>query len=163
MFLLLKILLLPIWLPIKIISELIEHSGRSHRRYASRSSTGRNNNVGGCLAALLVIVVIATIGAIAASCGGSAPPAAHKPSPRATPPASASAAPTPTATATHSATPTTHAAAPPPTSCHPLTDSGHCYEPGEFCRHSDEGTTGLAGDGEKIKCEDNNGWRWEPI
>jgi hypothetical protein len=22
---------------------------------------------------------------------------------------------------------------------------------------------GVAGDGEKIVCEDNNGWRWEPV
>lgn len=56
-------------------------------------------------------------------------------------------------------------AAPPPatgTSCHPLSDEGTCYEPGEFCRDSDHGVTGLAGDGEQITCEDNDGWRWEP-
>jgi hypothetical protein len=47
--------------------------------------------------------------------------------------------------------------------CHPLTDSGNCYEPGEFCRNSDHGMTGVAGDGEAIECEDNNGWRWEPV
>jgi hypothetical protein len=23
--------------------------------------------------------------------------------------------------------------------------------------------SGVAGDGEKIMCEDNNGWRWEPV
>jgi hypothetical protein len=27
---------------------------------------------------------------------------------------------------------------------------------------ADHGTTGIAGDGERIICEDNNGWRWEP-
>jgi hypothetical protein len=59
-------------------------------------------------------------------------------------------------------------APPPPTSstvgasCHPLTNSGNCYEPGEFCRKSDHGVTGVAGDGERITCENNNGWRWEP-
>ena len=47
-------------------------------------------------------------------------------------------------------------------SCHPLSNEGTCYEPGEFCRDSDHGTSGVAGDGEKIICEDNNGWRWEP-
>jgi hypothetical protein len=47
-------------------------------------------------------------------------------------------------------------------SCTPLTDSGGCYEPGEYCRDDDQGTTGVAGDGETITCEDNNGWRWEP-
>jgi hypothetical protein len=50
----------------------------------------------------------------------------------------------------------------PPASCYPLTNGGNCYEPGEFCRDSDHGVTGIAGDGEKIICEDNNGWRWEP-
>ena len=50
----------------------------------------------------------------------------------------------------------------PPSGCYPKTDSGNCYEPGEFCRTSDHGVSGLAGDGEVIICEDNNGWRWEP-
>jgi hypothetical protein len=63
--------------------------------------------------------------------------------------------------------PTTTPPPPPPTtaapvSCHPLTDGGNCYEPGEFCRASDHGATGLAGDGKTITCEDNGGWRWEP-
>lgn len=52
--------------------------------------------------------------------------------------------------------------APSTTSCYPTTDEGGCYEPGEYCRTSDEGTTGVAGDGKSITCEDNNGWRWEP-
>lgn len=47
-------------------------------------------------------------------------------------------------------------------SCYPLSDEGTCYEPGEYCRDSDEGTTGVAGDGESIVCEDNDGLRWEP-
>ncbi|HTA03651.1 MAG TPA: hypothetical protein VK802_24945, partial [Streptosporangiaceae bacterium] len=49
-----------------------------------------------------------------------------------------------------------------PASCHPLTSAGNCYEPGEYCRDDDHGVTGLAGDGETITCEDNDGWRWEP-
>ena len=51
---------------------------------------------------------------------------------------------------------------PTPASCYPLTNGGNCYEPGEYCRNSDHGATGLAGDGEPIICADNNGWRWEP-
>jgi hypothetical protein len=51
---------------------------------------------------------------------------------------------------------------PPPPGCYPLTNSGNCYEPGEYCRADDHGTSGVAGDGESIICEDNNGWRWEP-
>jgi hypothetical protein len=65
---------------------------------------------------------------------------------------------------------TTPAAAPPPpppasaapVSCQPLTNGGNCYEPGEFCRNADHGASGVAGNGEAITCEDNDGWRWEP-
>jgi hypothetical protein len=49
-----------------------------------------------------------------------------------------------------------------PTGCYPLSDENTCYEPGEYCRDDDHGMTGVAGDGEKIVCEDNDGWRWEP-
>jgi hypothetical protein len=41
--------------------------------------------------------------------------------------------------------------------CYPTTNSGNCYEPGGYRRTSDRGTY------EKIICEDNNGWRWEPV
>ena len=61
------------------------------------------------------------------------------------------------------------APAPPPTQasatpagCYPVSDEGTCYEPGEYCRDDDHGTSGVAGDGEAITCEDNDGWRWEP-
>jgi hypothetical protein len=47
-------------------------------------------------------------------------------------------------------------------SCYPLSDEGTCYEPGEYCRDDDHGVSGVAGDGENIVCEDNDGWRWEP-
>jgi hypothetical protein len=67
--------------------------------------------------------------------------------------------PTPTPTPAPTPTPTP---APTPTACYPITDSGHCYEPGEYCRAADHETSGVAGDGESITCEDNNGWRWEP-
>jgi hypothetical protein len=65
--------------------------------------------------------------------------------------------PTPTPTPTPSPTPT-----PTPFGCYPTTNSGNCYEPGEYCRTDDHGMTGVAGDGEAITCEYNNGWRWEP-
>jgi cytoskeletal protein RodZ len=69
--------------------------------------------------------------------------------------------------------PATRAAVPPPppattasppakAGCHPLSNSGTCYEPGEYCRTSDHGASGVAGDGKSIICEDNDGWRWEP-
>ncbi len=73
--------------------------------------------------------------------------------------------PPPPSTAT---VPPTTVPPPPPTtavpavSCHPLTDGGNCYEPGEYCRDSDHGASGVAGDGEAITCADNDGWRWEP-
>ena len=50
----------------------------------------------------------------------------------------------------------------PPSGCYPKTDSGNCYEPGEFCRATDHGVHGVAGNGEPIVCLDNDGWRWEP-
>jgi hypothetical protein len=53
-------------------------------------------------------------------------------------------------------------ASPAPAGCHPISDEGTCYEPGEYCRDADHGTSGVAGDGKAITCEDNDGWRWEP-
>lgn len=61
-------------------------------------------------------------------------------------------------TATSPAAPT-----PTPAGCYPTAASGNCYEPGEFCPHADAGVTGVAGNGERIVCEDNNGLRWEPV
>jgi hypothetical protein len=176
-FLLLKLLFLPIWLPLKLIGELIEHSGRSHR---SHRTTGvqRRSNAGGCLAVAAVVVVLAGIGAIADACGSSAPPAGQTPPAAFTPAASVSLTPSPSTASHHArhlprrhrhhhhhaaAVPVATQSAAPTPSCYPLSNEGTCYEPGEFCRLSDAGTTGVAGDGERIKCEDNNGWRWEPI
>jgi len=73
--------------------------------------------------------------------------------PQAATPASTSAPPSPSAPPSSAA----------PTGCFPLSDEGTCYEPGEYCRDSDHGVTGVAGDGENITCEDNDGWRWEPV
>lgn len=87
------------------------------------------------------------------------------------PPAPSAAAPKPAppapARTTHAAAPAPPAStAPPaskaPASCYPLTNGGNCYEPGEYCRNSDHGVHGVAGDGEAIVCSDNDGWRWEP-
>lgn len=61
---------------------------------------------------------------------------------------------------TKATTPTPAAPATP--SCYPLSDEGTCYEPGEYCRDSDAGTSGVAGDGKAITCTDNDGLRWEP-
>jgi len=75
----------------------------------------------------------------------------------------------PTATVS-TASPPPAPAAPPapasparPASCQPLSDEGTCYEPGEYCRDDNHGMTGVAGDGKTIECEDNDGWRWEPV
>jgi hypothetical protein len=65
--------------------------------------------------------------------------------------------PPPAASAPPSPAPSTSAA-----SCYPIASSGNCYEPGEFCSNADHGRTGLAGDGKAIRCENSNGWRWEP-
>lgn len=82
-------------------------------------------------------------------------------------PAATTAAPAPAPAVTTAAPPTAPAAAPTqapatPAGCHPISDEGTCYEPGEYCRDDDHGTSGVAGDGEAITCEDNDGWRWEP-
>ncbi len=84
----------------------------------------------------------------------SAPPPArtHRAQPAASTPAPA---PSPSTTAP-TAAPST------PSGCYPLSDENTCYEPGEYCRDSDHGASGVAGDGESIICEDNDGWRWEP-
>lgn len=98
------------------------------------------------------------------SAASPAPPVASS-APSVAPPARAPGAPVSTPAAP--APPASIPAAPAPTSasaasCHPLSNGGNCYEPGEFCRKGDHGVTGVAGDGETIMCEDNNGWRWEP-
>jgi hypothetical protein len=61
--------------------------------------------------------------------------------------------------------PAPSSAAPPPApaGCHPTTSSGNCYEPGEFCPEADAGMTGVAGDGETIKCTAGSPGRWEPV
>ena len=68
-----------------------------------------------------------------------------------------------TATIIGLTSPATGNAAPSSSSgCYPTTSKGHCYEPGEFCRSSDHGSSGVSGGGEKIVCANNDGWRWEP-
>ena len=70
--------------------------------------------------------------------------------------------PAPKTTTAPPAPKTTTAPPAPASGCHPTTSSGHCYEPGEFCPHADAGMSGIAGNGEAIICENNNGLRWEP-
>jgi hypothetical protein len=73
-------------------------------------------------------------------------------------PAATTSAPAKTTPAAVPAPPATTA----PAGCYPLSDEGTCYEPGEYCRDADHGMSGVAGDGQAIICEDNDGWRWEP-
>lgn len=35
--------------------------------------------------------------------------------------------------------------------------------PGALCSKDDHGMTGTSAKGEALRCEDNNGWRWEPL
>ncbi len=79
------------------------------------------------------------------------------PPPQTTAPAAPTTAAPPPQTTAPAAVPST------PSGCYPLTNGGNCYEPGEFCRKSDHGASGVAGDGKRIICEDNDGWRWEPV
>ncbi len=46
-------------------------------------------------------------------------------------------------------------------SCRPLSNSGHCYYAGQYCRHADYGVRGIAGNGARIVCTSNNGIRWK--
>jgi hypothetical protein len=85
------------------------------------------------------------------------PPATTTVPPTTAPPTTA-----PPTTAPPTTSPPTTAAPATASSCTPLSDEGTCYEPGEYCRDSDHGASGVAGDGESITCEDNDGWRWEP-
>jgi hypothetical protein len=85
---------------------------------------------------------------------------AAAPGPPPAAPAPATSTPAPAKT-TPAATPSRPAATT-PAGCHPLSNEGTCYEPGEYCRHADHGLSGMAGDGKPITCEDKDGWRWEP-
>jgi uncharacterized iron-regulated membrane protein len=77
-------------------------------------------------------------------------------------PAATTRAPAATAPAAAPSRPPSPPAATTPAGCYPLSDENTCYKPGEYCRDSDHGKSGVAGDGEAITCEDNDGWRWEP-
>lgn len=79
-----------------------------------------------------------------------------------TPAPTATATPLPPTPPTAIPAPAPTTSPPPPPDCYPLTNSGNCYEPGEYCRSADHGASGIAGDGERITCTYNNGWRWEP-
>jgi len=143
-------------------------AGTSHTGRASAQGTwSRPLRVGNSAPGVRVAIAVrVTSGRRAGSCQTWVSPrraavaATSAPSPS-TPAPSAS-----TATGPAPAPPPTSAPAPPPppapSGCYPKTDGGNCYEPGEFCRDDDHGATGVAGDGEKIVCEDNDGWRWEP-
>ena len=109
---------------------------------------------------LTMVGVALTATMFLASCSGSSvtpvassSPPSQVPSAPTTP---AAVAPAPTTPAAVAPAPTT------PAGCYPKSDEGTCYEPGEYCRDVDHGTSGVAGDGEAITCEDNDGWRWEP-
>jgi hypothetical protein len=98
----------------------------------------------------------------AAQAGPACATAAVAPSPPAPAPPTET---TPTETAPPPPVPTQTTpppAATTPAGCSPVSDEGTCYEPGEYCRDDDHGVSGVAGDGEAIICEDNDGWRWEP-
>jgi hypothetical protein len=119
---------------------------------------------------LTMVGVALTATMFLASCSGSSvtpvassSPPSQVPSAPTTPAAVAPAPTTPAAVAPPPTTPAAVAPAPTtPAGCYPKSDEGTCYEPGEYCRDVDHGTSGVAGDGEAITCEDNDGWRWEP-
>jgi phosphatidylserine/phosphatidylglycerophosphate/cardiolipin synthase-like enzyme len=67
-------------------------------------------------------------------------------------------APAPKPTTTTSTTRTTATTT---AGCYPLSSSGHCYEPGEYCSSADHGLHGVDGQGDAIVCGDNDGSRWK--
>jgi hypothetical protein len=93
-------------------------------------------------------------------------PAAPTPTPVPTTPAPTAApttqAPPPPPATTPPANPAPPATSAAPAHCYPLSNEDTCYEPGEYCPKDDHGASGVAGNGEAITCEDNDGWRWEP-
>ena len=40
---------------------------------------------------------------------------------------------------------------------------GKCYQAGEFCSTANHGASGIGAGGALIKCDDNDGWRWEAV
>jgi hypothetical protein len=130
-----------------------EHTGAVANTAGNRSLRLR---LDGAALGLSYITVSVSLGAHRGACSTAltvpAPPVSPSPAPSPSP----SPAPAPSASASPASSP------PPAASCYPTSDEGTCYEPGEFCRDDDHGVTGLAGDGETITCEDNDGWRWEP-
>ena len=120
------------------------------------------------IAAAEAVMVAAVM--LAAGCGSAA---ASTPTPTPSPThsvmslAASSTSPSPS----HSAPPTTPPTLPATTfpvaallaACYPTTSNGDCYLPGEYCPESAHGMTGVAADGTQIICQDNNGWRWEPV
>ena len=204
MFFLIKLLLLPIWLPFKILLEIAEHSGR-RRNYRSRRrsaparrsatstrphaitprqprpdtrthwrslSMGRKALILAFLSSLTFLVVVVAAVAGSGSAGPSRSPSAPAPATGVAQAAGVATAVTPSPTRTRRHRKHHHrrhhhvivppAPAPTPAGCYPTAASGNCYEPGEFCSSADAGMSGVAGDGERIICEDNNGLRWEP-
>jgi hypothetical protein len=138
----------------------------SHPQKAASAASGVTATAGGASAPVTATVspeaTVAHSSSPARSSHAAAPathqaasPLPSTPKPAASRPATRKPSPKPT----RSASPTALA----PAGCYPKTNGGNCYEPGEYCRDSDHGMTGVAGDGEKIQCEDNDGWRWEPV
>jgi hypothetical protein len=135
----------------------------------------RNINAGlGALIVLLVVIIVATnksntpAAATSLSSPGPSPTNSVVSTPAPKPTLTLTTAPptlpatAPAAPPVAPAAPPVTAAAPPAAACSPQTSSGNCYKPGEFCPKSDHDASGVAGDGENITCENNDGWRWEP-
>jgi hypothetical protein len=137
-------------------------------RASARGTWSRPLRVGGSAPGVRVVIAVRVAsGRRAGRCQTWVRPRRAAAAATPTPSASTATAPAPGPAPTPAPTPApAPAPAPPPppapSGCYPKTDGGNCYEPGEFCRDDDHGATGVAGDGEKIKCEDNDGWRWEP-
>jgi hypothetical protein len=86
--------------------------------------------------------------------------AAPTPAPTQAPTQAPTRAPTQAPTRAPTQAPTRAPTAAPVAHCY-IDPEGNCYRAGEFCPKSLHGQT-VQGENGPIKCEDNNGWRWEP-
>ncbi|MER6357945.1 hypothetical protein ABT186_40720 [Streptomyces sp. NPDC001634] len=123
-----------------------------------------------------------TLGALIASTGGSEPAAETKAAPTATVTATATVTETPKASPAPTVIKTKTVKTPGPTvtvteaaqaagssnsgnsdtgTCSIVSNSGNCYEAGQFCRSSDHGAVTTDAAGASIKCNyRSNAWRW---
>ncbi len=150
----------------QLITRAQDKTGSSYRR-AARVRPGRHVfTVQEPLSQIIAIGGVLSTGGTSYGCSVALRPARHRVQHKTTPRARHTPKP-PAPPRTQQPVPVASPPPPPPpppttAACYPLSDEGNCYQPGEFCRDSDHGVSGIDANGDPIICEDNDGWRWEP-